>query len=175
MMKSLLRPLWMLLALIVLIEAWLWDRLAPVVHRILAVLASWSIRERLVAFVERLSPPGALVVFAIPALIYLGFELLALWPLAYGRWITALVVLIAAKIIGAAMTAFAFDITRGKLLQMAWFRTGYETALRWLAAAHRLADPYVAEIRATLRRLRRRVDPLIHSWRRWRDSLVRSR
>ena len=165
-MRRLLRPLWMLLALVFLVEAWLWDRLAPLVRAVLDAVASWSIRQRLAAFVDRLSPPGALVVFAVPALIYLGFELLALWPLAYGRWITALAVLIVAKIIGAAMTAFAFDVTRDKLLQMGWFRVAYETLMRWLATAHRLADPYLTRIRAAMQRLRTRLGPMIRRWRR---------
>ncbi len=175
MMSRLLRPLWMLLALIFLIEAWLWDRLAPLVHRIVAIVASWAIRQRLIAFVARLSPPAALVVFAVPALIYVGFELVALIPLAHGRWFTALVILIVAKIIGAAMTAFAFDITRHKLLEMAWFRFVYEALMRWLAAAHRLADPYLTVLRARLRSLRERAAPMIQSLRRWRESFVRQR
>ena len=175
MLNRLLRPGGMLLALIFLIEAWLWDRLAPLVHRIVAIVASWTIRQRLIAFVDRLSPAAELVVFAIPAIIYVGFELIALWPLALGRWFTALVILIVAKILGAAMTAFAFDITRGKLLEMAWFRFVYETALRWLAAAHRLADPYLTVLRARLRSLRERAAPIIGSFRRWRASFVRQR
>ena len=34
MMRRLLQPLWVLLAVIFLIEAWLWDHLEPIVARI---------------------------------------------------------------------------------------------------------------------------------------------
>ena len=36
MMRRVLQPLWFLLALIFLIEAWLWDHLEPVVARVVA-------------------------------------------------------------------------------------------------------------------------------------------
>ena len=36
MMRRLLKPLWILLAVIFLIEAWLWDHLEPIVERIVA-------------------------------------------------------------------------------------------------------------------------------------------
>ena len=36
MMRRLLKPLWVLLAVIVLIEAWLWDHLEPIVERVVA-------------------------------------------------------------------------------------------------------------------------------------------
>ena len=36
-MNRLLKPLWVLLALVFLFEAWLWDQLAPLVARLEAV------------------------------------------------------------------------------------------------------------------------------------------
>ena len=49
-MRRLFRPLWFLLALIFLIEAWIWDRLDPVVGWIVALVM--SIREHRVSIVE---------------------------------------------------------------------------------------------------------------------------
>src|SRR5882724_11366574 len=144
-MRRLLRPFWFLLALLFLIEAWLWDRLVPAIRWIVDAIPWRALKVRLAHAIEHLSPPATLVVFLIPAAIYFGLELIALWPMAYGRWILALVVLIVAKIIGAAITAFAFDITRDKLLQMAWFHRGYDVVIGWRNAAHRLADPYLTE------------------------------
>jgi hypothetical protein len=37
-MKRLARPFWVILALLFLFEAWLWDSLAPIVGRIVAVI-----------------------------------------------------------------------------------------------------------------------------------------
>ena len=36
MLRRILQPLWVLLALIFLIEAWLWDHLEPIVARVVA-------------------------------------------------------------------------------------------------------------------------------------------
>jgi hypothetical protein len=158
-MRRFLRPLWFLLALLFLVEAWLWDHLVPAIRWIVDVIPWRTLKARLADMLAHLSPPATLVVFLIPAGIYFGLELIALWPMSYGRWVLALVVLIVAKIIGAAITAFAFDVTRDKLLQMAWFRRGYEIVIGWRAAAHRLADPYLTEIRAWIRSVKKMWQP----------------
>ena len=46
------------------------------------------------------------------------------------------------------VTAFIFDVTRPKLLQLAWFRWLYEHMLVWLAKAHALVDPIKPRMRA---------------------------
>ncbi len=153
-MRRLLKPLWFLLALLFLVEAWLWDHLVPAIRWVVDVIPWKALKARLSDAIEDLSPPATLVVFLIPAAIYFGLELIALWPMAYGRWMLALTVLIGAKIVGAAITAFAFEVTRDKLLQMDWFRSGYEFVIRWRDAAHRLADPYLCEIKAWIRELK---------------------
>ena len=38
-------------------------------------------------------------------------------------------------------TAFIFDLTRPKLLQLPWFRSLYDRVMVWLAWAHDLIDP----------------------------------
>ena len=38
MVRHLLRPLWVLLALLFFVEAWLWDHLQPVVARVVALI-----------------------------------------------------------------------------------------------------------------------------------------
>jgi hypothetical protein len=153
-MRRLMKPLWFLLAVLFLIEAWLWDHLVPAIQWIVDLIPWRTFKVRLADSIAHLSPLATLFVFLIPAVIYFGLELLALWPLAYGRWLLALIVLGAAKVIGAAITAFAFDVTRHKLLQMAWFHNGYETVIGWRDAAHRLADPYLTEMREWVREIR---------------------
>jgi hypothetical protein len=150
-MRRWLRPLWMLLALILLIEAWLWDHLTPAVRWLVDALPWRALKERLAQWLAQLSPYPTLLVFAVPVAIYLGLEALALWPLAQGRWFTALVVLAVAKISGAALTAFVFDLTRDKLLQLNWFRAGYGIVLGWRDTAHALADPYMRDLRGWFR------------------------
>jgi hypothetical protein len=38
MLRRLLQPVWVLLAIVFLIEAWLWDHLEPVVARVVAAI-----------------------------------------------------------------------------------------------------------------------------------------
>jgi hypothetical protein len=63
-------------------------------------------------------------------------------------------VLVLAKLVGLAITAFVFETTRPKLLQLRWFRWLYERVLLWLDWAHRLADPVTRRMKALLRILR---------------------
>ncbi len=153
-LHRLLKPLWFLLALLFLLEQWLWDHLVPAIRWIVDIIPWRRLKQRIADAIDHLSPAATLAVFLIPAGIYFGLELLALWPLAYGHWLLALVVLAGAKVLGAAITAFAFDVTRDKLLQLGWFRRGYEVVIGWRDAAHRLADPYIARLRAMARALR---------------------
>ena len=72
--------------------------------------------------------------------------------LAHGSWLGAMAVLALAKVVSMGVTAFIFDVTRPKLLQLAWFRWLYEHMLVWLARAHALVDPIKARIKHAVRR-----------------------
>jgi hypothetical protein len=44
-------------------------------------------------------------------------------------------------VVSLGVTAFIFDLTRPKLLQMDWFRRFYDWVVRGIAWAHDLVDP----------------------------------
>jgi hypothetical protein len=77
--------------------------------------------------------------------------LLALVFLFEGRWLDAVVALALAKVIGVGITAFIFDVTQPKLMQLAWFRTLYERVMVWLARAHGLIDPIKQRLQTMFR------------------------
>lgn len=164
-MRRLLRPLWTLLALVFLAEAWLWSHLQPLVAWIVDRIAWQALRARLAAAIEGLPPAATLVVFIIPVLLLLPLKLAGLWLLAHGSWLGAAAVLALAKVVGMGVSAFLFDLTRPKLLQLAWFRWLYERVMAGLAWAHRQIDPVKLRVRAWLhatvtpvmRRLRARL------------------
>ena len=54
MMRRLLQPLWVLLAIIFLIEAWLWDHLEPIVARAVASIPLQSFKQWLTERVDEL-------------------------------------------------------------------------------------------------------------------------
>ena len=77
--------------------------------------------------------------------------------LAHGSLLGAMAVLAGAKVVSMGVTAFIFDLTRPKLLQLGWFRWFYEHMLVWLAKAHALIDPVKQQIKDWLAESRRRV------------------
>ena len=151
-MRRLLRPLWILLALVFLFEAWLWDRLAPVVARLVARIPWKAFKAKVASWIEHLPPYAAFFVFLVPIVTLLPFKFLGLWLLARGSWFASLTILVLAKIASMGMAAFIFDITRPKLLQLSWFRRFYDHVIAGIAWAHALIDPIKVEIRAWLRR-----------------------
>jgi hypothetical protein len=149
-MRRLMRPFLVLLAIVFLIEAWLWRHLEPVVAWIVERIPLRALKARIAAWIETISPAAALVVFVVPAILLFPLKLLTLWLLAQKQLIAAGLVFTFAKLAGLGLTAFVFEATRPKLLQMAWFRWVYEHVLMVLAWAHRLADPIKNRIRKAM-------------------------
>lgn len=160
-MRTITRPFWILVALVFLFEAWLWEHLRPVVAWIVDLVSWATLRARIAAAIGRLPPYPTLLVFLVPVLLLLPLKFLGLWMLARGSWLGAMGTLAFAKVLGMGVTAFIFDVTRPKLLQLPWFSWLYAHVLTWLARAHALIDPIKNEVRAWWRRelrpVRRRV------------------
>jgi hypothetical protein len=163
-MRRLLKPLWVLLPLLFLVEAWLWEHLRPLVAWIVDRIAWQKLKARFAAGIAHLGPYPTLLIFLIPPIILFPFKLLGLWMLAHGSWLGATAVLVAAKLVGTAVAAFIFDATRPKLLQLAWFRWLYELLLGWLAKAHAIIDPIKARMRESIRAM---LVPVKRRLRRW--------
>ena len=153
-MRRITRPLLVLLAIAFLIEAWLWRHLEPIVEWVVALLPLRAVKARLAGMIRKLPPAATLVVFVVPIVALFPIKVLGLWLLAHKHWIAAGVVLIFAKLVGLAITAFVFEVTRPKLLQLRWFRWLYEHVLIWLDWAHELVAPIRHRIRRLLRVVR---------------------
>jgi hypothetical protein len=149
------RFLLVLLAIIFLIEAWLWRHLEPVVEWLVARILLRELKARLGAWIETIPPPLALVVLVIPGVLLFPLKILTVWLIAYHHFLSACLVFTFAKLTGLGITAFVFEATRPKLLQMAWFRWLYEHIVVWLAYARELVDP----IKLRIRRLMQLVRP----------------
>jgi hypothetical protein len=149
-MRRLLRPLWVVLALIFLFEAWLWDRLEPIVARIVQRIPLRSLKEWLAGRMDHLSPGATLVVFLVPAIPLFPLKVIGLWLLAHKYFVSAVLVIVFAKLLGVGITAFVFDVTRDKLLQMKWFCRIYVSIL----AARRWADQQVEPVKLALQHFR---------------------
>ncbi len=147
------------LALLILFEEWGWEPL----QRALAAIGRLPLLRQLEAAISRLPPRAALLVFLLPTLLLLPIKLLALGAIAHGHKLLGLGVIVLAKLLGTAVVARLFALTRPALLQLPWFASGYA---RWTA----WKDGVLAQVRtswawrsgwAVKRLLRQR-------WARWR-------
>lgn len=134
-LKGLLR--W-LVALVLLFEEWGWEPLA----RALARLGQLPVFAWLERVIRALPPYAALAVFFLPTLLLLPIKLLALWLIGKGKAMLGLLVIIGAKIVGTAVVARLFMLTRDSLLRLGWFARWYG---RWVA----WKDGLLAYVRAS--------------------------
>ena len=151
MLRRLLQPFWVLLAIIFLIEAWLWDHLEPIVARAVALIPLRAFKQWLAERVDTLSPAMTLIVFFVPVLPLFPLKLVGLWLLTHEYWFSAITTILFAKLLGVGVTAFIFDVTRDKLLEMRWFEALYEFVLSLRTKAAALVDPVKRRILEMLR------------------------
>lgn len=156
-MRALSRVFWTVLAVLFLIEAWLWRHTEPLVEAIVRAIPLAHLKAAIAAGVNRLPPFVVLFVFAIPMAILLPFKLAALWLFAQGQFLLGAGVFVLAKLVGVAVAAFLFETCKPKLLQMAWFARLYAWFVRVWTWAHGIVDPIKARIRAWAGRLRQRA------------------
>jgi hypothetical protein len=168
-MNRLTRPLWVVVALLFLLEAWLWDNLRPVVARIVGVIPWGWIKPALIRLVDHLSPQATLVVFVVPFIVLLPLKFLEFWFLAHRQWVAAIVVLVLAKLVGLGVTAFIFDVTKDKLLQMAWFERVYAFFLWARDWAHEKIAPITRRLREWSHET---IRPIARRLRRWRRIML---
>ena len=89
-MRRVFKPLLILLALVFLFEAWLWEHLRPLVAWVVGLVRWDRLKARLAAAIEHLPPYPTLLVFLIPVVLLFPLKLLGLWMLAHGSWLGAL-------------------------------------------------------------------------------------
>src|SRR5277367_2733687 len=151
MLRRLLQPIWVLLAVIFLIEAWLWDHLEPIVAWVVAKLPLQAFKHWLAERVDTLSPAMTLIVFIVPVLPLFPLKLVGFWLLAHEYWLSAIATILFAKILGVGVAAFVFDVTREKLLEMRWFEALYDFIIDLRAKANALVEPVKRRILEILR------------------------
>jgi hypothetical protein len=151
MLRRLLQPFWVLLAIIFLIEAWLWDHVEPIVARVVAWIPLRAFKQWLADRVDSLSPAMTLIVFVVPVIPLFPLKLVGLWLLANQYWLSAVSLILFAKIVGVGVTAFLFDVTRPKLLEMPWFEALYNFVMGLRAKATALVEPIKRRILEVIR------------------------
>ena len=120
------RAFGVLIALLVLFEEWGWEPL----QRMMARIARLPGLRQLEAMVARLPPWAALIVVLLPSFLLVPVKLVALWLIGVGKGGLGLTVIVVAKIVGTALVARLFTLTRPALKRLLWFEAIYG---RWVA------------------------------------------
>lgn len=119
-----------LVALILIFEEWGWRPLSALVAR-LARFRLWAMAE---LWIAGLPPYGALLALGVPSAILIPAKLLGVYLLATGHFITAAIVIVAAKFASTALIARIFLLTKPALIQMPWFAYAYGVFVPWQEA-----------------------------------------
>jgi len=161
MTRRLLKPLWIIIALLFLLEAWLWDHIQPFIAWLLARLPWQSFKAALARNVARLPAVIVIFLFALPEVIGLPLQLFALWLVAKGAVITGTILFILFKALGLALALILFEACKEKLMELSWFRFAYGQVIRARAWAKVQVQPLMAEIKSVRNRIVLRVRAIL--------------
>ncbi len=150
-MRFLRRSFLFTLAIVFLIETWIWDSFASLGRWIAARIPFAEFKAAIARVISKLPPSIALLLFIIPVIVILPFKIAGLWLIAHGHFLAGGAVFLTAKIAGVGLAAFLFELTREKLMSMAWFSHAYAMVMHWRDWAHRLVDPYMSAIKTQAR------------------------
>lgn len=121
-----------LIAAILLFEEWLWEPL----KRLMLAASRLPVIRSLAGFIARLPPLAALVLYLVPLLVLLPFKIAGLWLIGQGHPLVGLETFFGAKLVGTALAAWLFSLTKPALMQIRWFAHSYAWVTQLSAAAH---------------------------------------
>ncbi|MCK9606145.1 MAG: hypothetical protein M0R33_06790 [Methylomonas sp.] len=121
-----------LLAIILIIEEWLWDALSAFGH----ALVRWLNLQRVELWLSQTPPNTALIAFLIPMLLIIPINAAVLNLLVLGLILKALMLEILAKLLATVIVARVFALTKPQLLTFRYISLMYITITAWLNWAH---------------------------------------
>lgn len=129
-MKKLLLSI---LAIILIIEEWLWDTLSAVGH----FLALHLGLVRFENWLAQTTPMLALLAISIPIVLVTPLNIAALMMLAHGMILQGIALEILAKLLGTVFIARFFKLSKQQLLTFRLIAWVYNTITFWLSWAHK--------------------------------------
>jgi hypothetical protein len=137
-----------ILAVILIIEEWLWDGLSAFGHFLIGLLRLDDFER----WLSQVSPNVALVAFMVPVLIVTPINLFALGLLAHGLILQGIFLEIVAKLLGTLLVSRVFTLTKNQLLSFRLLAVIYSTVMRWLNWAHqKITDTTVYKLAKALK------------------------
>ena len=161
MTRRLLKPFWIAIALLFLLEAWLWDLIQPLIAWLIMRLPWQAFKSSLARNVARL--PAAIVVFlfVVPEVIGLPLQLFAVRIVAKGAVITGTLLFIAVKTLGLALALVLFEACKEKLMELVWFRFVHEQVMRARTWAKAQVRPLLDEITTLRQRMMLKIKSMM--------------
>ena len=120
------------LAILLIIEEWLWDGLNALGHSLIKGIRLESFEY----WLSQRTPNQALVAFSIPLMIVTPLNIVAISLLARGMILQGLLMEVFVKLLATLLVARVFAITKPQLLSFSFFRSVYLTITQWLKWAH---------------------------------------
>jgi hypothetical protein len=117
---------------VILFEEWLWEPL----KRLMLAFSRLPVIRQLAAFIGRLPPFAALVLYLVPILVLLPFKIAGLWLIGQGHSLLGISTFLGAKVVGTALLAWLFSLTKPALMQIGWFARAYGWVTELSTAAH---------------------------------------
>ncbi len=141
-----LRPLLLVLAVLFLVEAWLWRHLGPLVRRCAQFIPFARLKAAVSRWAEQLPPYAALVLFLIPLLLVEPLNGVAVWAFAHRHWSVGVLCLVAEKLLGVGLMAFLYAACERQLRSIPWFARLVDWFLRLKAWAEAEVAPFKARV-----------------------------
>lgn len=120
------------LALLLIIEEWLWDGLNVLGHW----LIKWTRLESFECWLSQRTPNQALIAFSIPLMIVTPLNIIAISLLARGLILQGLLMEVLVKLLATLLVARVFTLTKPQLLSFSFLHRLYLTITQWLKWAH---------------------------------------
>jgi len=135
--RAVLTPPLLVAAFLILVwEETVW-RWAKALGALVARLPLMAAVERVVA---RLDARLVFLLFLIPMALLFPLKLLALWLIATGRPLSGIGVVVAAKMLGTAVSARLYVVAEPRLMEIRAFVWLHGKITGWLRAAHEFLD-----------------------------------
>ncbi|MFZ3179321.1 MAG: hypothetical protein WA156_03740 [Methylocystis silviterrae] len=152
---------WFTLAVLFLVETWLWDHFRDWLHDFARALGLERYEQQFKDFVATLTPVKTLAIFIAPMFAILPAKLVGFELIAHGHVFTGLIAILLAKTLALGCMSFLFDICRDKLMQMDRFRQIYSVVLEIRAWAARLVAPFKQRVYQTADAMCGRIEAFI--------------
>jgi hypothetical protein len=147
----------LVLAMVFLVVAWVWDALIAVGRRIAGFIPWARFKQSFAGLVDRLPAPLVLLIFLVPFLIVEPLLVVATIAIAMGYFVLGVIAWIVLKFLAIALIPAIFDLTKPKLMTMPWFVRAYEKVMAFHDYADQIVAPYKHAAAAVLRQWRMRA------------------